>query len=337
MMRNAVTTVATWTMAGLLGLGTAVALGVPLRPAAAPPAPQPSFTRSALAERLPVSRMESYDVNVRIRPLLLFWIGREDVGEATVTWRQNGDDHRAYEFLIGSDPERVPRRINRWGFIVEEFDGDHVDVLGIMRESGEETIEEAKAKIDGESTVSTFKAARTTISGTRAISSVITLQAPSHLTYRDVDEVIALIPSEAPDPKAIDLPPGTKKGFLVALETLLRSSVDTCQAGAGAKEVPPVRYLYNQTLFDLTLDSCEHEAEYQANDRVFTDVVDGRFKLRNLKTKNVMSFHIAYGTTGELRGIPIRMMFRPRWWMEVELELARSPAASLTSAVPFGH
>jgi hypothetical protein len=256
-----------------------------------------------------------------------------------VTWRENGDDHRAYEFLIGSDPERVPRRINRWGFIVDEFNGERTDVLGIMRESGEETLEEAKANVEGEGTVSTFKAARTVITGNRAVSGVITMQAPSHLTYRDVDEVVALVPHEAPKPKAIDLPAGTKKGFLVALEALLQSSIDPCQAGqaGGAKQVPRVRYLYNQTLFDLALESCAPDADYRANARVFNEVVDGHFKLRNLTTKNAMSFDIVYGATGELRGIPIRMMFRPRWWMEVELELALSPAARLTSVAPVGR
>ena len=64
---------------------------------------------------------------------------------------------------------------------------------------------------------------------------------------------------------------------------------------------------------------------------VYSNVVDARFKLRNLTTENLTTLHLAYGTSGELRGVPVRAMFRPRWWMEIELELARSSAARLTS------
>jgi hypothetical protein len=28
-----------------------------------------------------------------------------------------------------------------------------------------------------------------------------------------------------------------------------------------------------------------------------------------------------YGASGELCGVPVRAVFRPRWWMEVELLL----------------
>jgi hypothetical protein len=31
-----------------------------------------------------------------------------------------------------------------------------------------------------------------------------------------------------------------------------------------------------------------------------------------------------YGTSGELREVPVRAVFRPRWWIEVELVLDRS-------------
>ena len=252
--------------------------------------------------------------------------------EATVTWREGPNQQKAYEFLIGSDPARVPRKINRWGFIVEELRGDEADILGIMKESGEQSLDEAKAKVDREGATSTFKAARTHIAGNRAESGVITLQAPSHLTYRDVDEVLALVPAKPPDQKTLDLPPGTKRGFLVALETLLQSSIRPCSGeGSRAKEVPVVRYLYNRDLFDLSVDECSVERELETGTQTFGDVIDGRFHLKNLTTRNAMTFHVAYGTSGDLRGIPVRMMFRPRWWMEIELELNRSSAARLTS------
>jgi hypothetical protein len=290
----------------------------------------------ALVGRLSATRVESYTVNARIRPLLLFWIGRTGVGEATVTWRRGGAGHTAYEFLIGSNPARAPRGINRWGFLVEEHDGDRTDVLGIMRESGEQTLEEARASVDREDTVSTFKAVRTTVVGTQSVSGLITMQAPSSLTYRDVQQVVVLVPAEAPTRTTIQIPAGTRTGFLLALDTLIQSSIEPCRRGA-AKDVTPIRYLYNQDLFGLSLESCEVQPASEAGAQTLADEVEGRFRLMNLRTKYSTTFRIVFGTAGDLRGIPVRMTFRPRWWMEVELERTRSPASRLTSAAPQGR
>lgn len=299
---------------------------------------QTSFRSDAMASRLPATRVESYVVNARIRPLLLFWIGRENVGMATITWRKAEKNRRAFEFLIGSDPERAPRNINRWGFIVEELNGDSADILGVMKESGEQTLAEAEAKVSGEGTVSTFKAARTSIKGNKAVSGLITVQAPSTLTYRDVDTLLGLVPADAAERKTLELPGGTEKGFLVAMDSLIDSSIGPCGgAGQGAKAVPAIRYLYNQTIFDLSLESCRHEDVLSSGPVSYADVVDGRFRLTNLTTKNVTTFHMAYGASGELRGVPVRAMFRPRWWMEIDLALARSPAARLTSFDSVGR
>lgn len=321
-----------------MGLLLVVGLCLAASPRAGGAPQQTSFGSEAMAARLPATRVESYVVNARVRPLLLFWIERENVGLATISWRKGEDNRRAFEFLIGSDPERAPRSINRWGFIVEELNGDAADVFGIMKESGEQTLAEAEAKVSGEGTVSTFKAARTSIAGSKAVTGLITLQAPSHLTYRDVDAMLALVPAEAPEHKTIELPAGTEKGFLVAMDSLMGASIGPCGGtGRGAKAVPAVRYLYNQTFFDLALDSCRHEDVVRAGPASYADVVDGRFRLKNLTTKNVTTFHIAYGASGDLRGVPVRAMFRPRWWMEIDLALVRTPAARLTSTEPLGR
>lgn len=291
-----------------------------------------------MESRLPATRVESYVVNARVRPLLLFWIGRDNVGLATLSWRKAADNRRAFEFLIGSDPERAPRSINRWGFIVEELNGESADVFGVMKESGEQTLAEAEAKVSGEGTVSTFKAARTSIKGNKAVSGLITMQAPSHLTYRDVDALLALVPTEASEHKTLDLPAGTEKGFLVAMDSLIDASIGPCGGTSrGAKAVPAIRYLYNQTLFDLALESCRYEDVVSAGSASYNDIVDGRFRLKNLTTKHVTTFHMAYGASGELRGVPVRATFQPRWWMEIDLALVRSPAARLTSADPVGR
>jgi len=273
---------------------------------------------------MPVADEHLYAVNVKVRPILLFWIGRDNVGGARITWRKGSGSERAFEFLVGSDPTRVPRRINRWGFIVEELNGEDADVLGVMSESNEETIEEANARTARpEGDLSAFRAARTTIRGRRAVSGVMTVNAPAHLTYRDLDALLALIPDTPPSLRTLELPPGAHKGFLVALDSLIQASLDPCQS-ASAKRVPPVPYVYNHTLYDLSLLSCDYTPELRAKTETFADVVEARFQVKNRTTKAETRFRVYIGASGELRSVPVRAVFRPHWWIEVELVLDRS-------------
>ena len=70
-----------------------------------------------------------YSMSARVRPLLVFWISRSGVGDAVVTKRR-GPDQSGYSLLIGSDPDRAPRRINRWGYIDEELHGAEAHIIG---------------------------------------------------------------------------------------------------------------------------------------------------------------------------------------------------------------
>src|SRR5437879_4325433 len=79
-----------------------------------------------------------YTIDARVRPLL-FWIGKNDVGDAVVAKTQDADGV-AYALLIGSDPARAPRRINRWGYISEEIRGGEATLVGLMTESDEESV-----------------------------------------------------------------------------------------------------------------------------------------------------------------------------------------------------
>ncbi|HWF86193.1 MAG TPA: hypothetical protein VG222_15145, partial [Vicinamibacterales bacterium] len=78
-----------------------------------------------------------YSIGARVRPLLVFWISRSDVGDAVVT-RQIAPGEATYALLIGSDPDRAPRRINRWGYIKEEIHGADARLVGLMTQSEED-------------------------------------------------------------------------------------------------------------------------------------------------------------------------------------------------------
>jgi hypothetical protein len=63
----------------------------------------------------PVAAAHRYRLSAAIRPLL-FWVGAKNVGGARIVRRHDGAGRKGYELLLGSDPARAPRRINRWGW-----------------------------------------------------------------------------------------------------------------------------------------------------------------------------------------------------------------------------
>src|SRR6478735_3529644 len=79
-----------------LAAGLILALHVPVRAGEAT-APPPS--------RVGLQR-HHYVMNARVRPLLLFWIARENVGDAVIA-RFAEAGRSKYSLLIGSDPERA--------------------------------------------------------------------------------------------------------------------------------------------------------------------------------------------------------------------------------------
>jgi hypothetical protein len=157
----------------------------------------------------------------------------------------------------------------------------------------------------------------------------MTVQAPANLTYRELDALLALIPLKSQKPRTVELPPGTQMGFLVAMDSVIAASIDRCRStkDAATKEVFPVPYVYNQTLYEVFLLSCDFRPQLRTKTATFADVVDARFEVRNRATHAETTFHLFLGTSGELRGLPLRAIFRPRRWLEVELVLDRSAAA----------
>lgn len=80
-----------------------------------------------------------YTLAARVRPLL-FWISKDNVGEAHLTWLVGEDGKRGYRLLIGSDPTRAPRKVNRWGYVTETEEETGVRVLGLMTQADERSL-----------------------------------------------------------------------------------------------------------------------------------------------------------------------------------------------------
>jgi hypothetical protein len=152
----------------------------------------------------------------------------------------------------------------------------------------------------------------------------LTFRAPQTLTYRDLEPLLGLVPPAPRERHTVDLPAGAREGFLLAMTTMMPAGVEPCRDGRGVRAVPPLVYFYKRSLYDLRLQSCTFEKELHTRTGAYRDVVDGRFEVRHRTTGEVTHFQMAYGTTASLRDVPVRIVFRPRWWMEAELLLDRS-------------
>ncbi|RPI50120.1 MAG: hypothetical protein EHM55_22165, partial [Acidobacteria bacterium] len=192
-------------------------------------------------------------MNAGVR-LMFFWVRRNNVGDARLTWRAGHGDHRVLNFLVGSDPDRAPRRINRWGFIAEEIRPPDADLLGIMTQSDEESLEEAESE-NGEAPGTDrtpYRAIRTTIRNGTATSGVFRLSGERPLTYRDLDTLLQWLPAETPARRAVSVPSGTRPGFLFAVEELITSTLDQCRAASPTRPAA-LPYVYNNTFYTLRL------------------------------------------------------------------------------------
>jgi hypothetical protein len=263
-----------------------------------------------------------YVLNARVRPFLLFWIGRENVGDATIKWATSADGQLTIELLVGADPDRAPRQINRWGYIREAVSKGHTDVIGLMTASGEQTLGEAEAEVEKRrsSGGTVFNGLQTIVSSDYALTSTATFAMQSRVTYRQLDFVLRALREKPAAPRRFERPPGAEPGFLFAMTALIQRSLLPCRTSPGSRvPIAPVPYFYKQSLYNASLLSCSFVPVVHTNVATYNEVIDARFKVKNRRTGDETPFRIVYGASGESAGRPVRIVFRPRWWMEAEL------------------
>ncbi len=273
---------------------------------------------------LPVRAEHRYRMLGRVRPFL-FWIGRDDIGGARVTWRETADGV-GYELLIGSDPDRAPRRINRWGYIGEERRGSAARMFGVMKQSNEESITEAEAHIATEAQHPgyVFKAIEGSTNGRHAEARVLTVRSDRDLSFRDIEPLLTLVAATGHETRMrrIEMPAGAQPGFLTALADLIHRSVaESRQDSSRVPATLSTPYVYNGGVYDLTVRSSRFAQNIQSGGHQYRDVIDSRFDSTSRATGLATHFQMTYGTTGALAEIPIHAAYQPRWWLDVQLFL----------------
>jgi hypothetical protein len=275
-----------------------------------------------------------YMISARVRPLLLFWIGRSNVGDTIVT-RAAAPHETRYSLLIGSDPDRAPRRINRWGYIEETIRGDAATVIGLMTDSDEESVEEAETNLRREASgMHTFRVIHAAIDAEQSRSVVTAVGAPASYSYREVRAVLALANEGGAmgQPRVVRLPQGTRPGFLSALAEIIHAQAESARLGAlhGGK---PLTFVYHGKLYELRGTSVQLKPALEVGASQFGRVASGQFAMKNVADGDETRFALSYALDGKLAEIPLTISFEPRWWMQINLRLADDVDSSLTSAL----
>ena len=283
----------------------------------AAPVPHPAdgemLPRELPGSALPVVQTHTYKMSGRVRALLL-WVARDDVGSGVIRWRGQG-----YELLIGSDPQRAPGSLNKWGYLAEQVTNDECDVVGVISKSGERGLRDVNNS--SQTTARPFDTIRGRVNAHHAFAGVTTVEASSTVTYREANTVLALTLGDVVAAvKHIDLPTGVRPGFLTSVAEVIHTSV--ARAALGHPSGPEtLRYVYGDRLYELRLLDAIPVARFESGGRWYEHVVRARFETGQAGTRGGSRFELVYGTAGPLAEVPIVISYQPRWWLQVELTI----------------
>jgi hypothetical protein len=269
-----------------------------------------------------------YTLTARVR-LLALWISRAGVGAGRIAWSEDGNGTQELALLIGSDPARAPMKINRWGYIDERVTGSCAELVGVMTESEEQSIQQARTSVSASNAKHSFKAIRARILDGTAHSSVSYMKLDEDFTYRDVHTLLQQVPQDDARVRSLSLPEGAEPGFLFAVRSLVDESIHAYLKSRNLSEVQRVsrRYVFSGTAYELRRISIRLVNELEVNNRTFRQLLESQFETRNLTTGHKSEFSITYGIQDPIAGIPVRIVYRPRWWFEAEMLLESDAAA----------
>lgn len=294
------------------------------RAAAAPPPGGPAAAAPGTAGATPGLRETEhrYRLSAAIRPLF-FWVGAKNVGGARIVWREGEPGQRGYELLLGSDPGRAPRRINRWGFVREDADASGGTVIGVMNRSEDDSLTQAQRRMaeEGQAGRFLFKMTRSRVTAGVARAESTTIYAPEDFNFRQLGELQRFVEASPAVPRVRtgELPPGTHPGLLFALADLVARSVAAARAPAAPPPLPwKAQYTFNAGLYDLLVTDWERVERARFGPHEHVKLVRMELQSRNLEKGTSERFTLACGTEGPLAHVPVFVRYQPKWWFKVE-------------------
>ena len=246
----------------------------------------------------------------------LFTIGRDDVGTGRMAWRSDGSTH-VISLLVGSDPQRAPRGVNQWGYLREELESSNqAEVFSLRTLDDDET---APAGGFGVGDGPTFGVSCATFKNA-GVSDVRTIVRASGVTYRMFDQLLDRVVT-APGWKSrqVPRPDGAEPGFLTALQHALRVNAGAEPRSKGRQ--PSVTYVYNSTVYDLTIRGSQALGRTTVGARTFDRLVRTDFAIRNRSTGDITKFGVTHDPDQPEVSLPIQIFYQPSFWLTIELRL----------------
>jgi hypothetical protein len=317
---------------------------------------QTTLQRTIGAIRHEPDTFEQFDyiMTARVR-LLLFWAGADDVGGGYI--RLNAPSPNAapseWQLVMGSDPAKAPMSINRWGAAWElslrDPSAAHAAsnaFFGFMKVSKGTSVLEMQKELsqekDGGSFLFSATVGETNPSG--SLSKTVPFPSNQDFTIHQLDQAESAVFDKLAEPggqvRTVDV---TKPEACTRTEGFLSSVSDLIDAGLENRKLPvTLCYLFNGERFTIKLTKVTHvphetvsltlHQEPKQYTRNYDDLLLAHFDNFNETTKKPSSFELLLGTTGKLRGIPVRIMYQPNWWFQVILNVKtpETQQASLT-------
>jgi hypothetical protein len=307
-------------------------------------------TKELLREPVSVGEQFDYIMTARVR-LLLFWAGKDDVGGGYIRRGSLSQDPAwdVIELLIGSDPAKAPRAINRWGAASEiSHKPDCCDrntesgiFFGFMKVSNGASFSEMEKELSHEKNGSAFLFSAIINQGDRNTdyARLVPFTSDTDFTINQLDQAKSMVFARllGSDGLVKYIPAnqllscGRREGFLKSVADLVDDAVQ--------EKGTPVTlcYLYNGEAHQITLDEATrvpsevvhlslHDAPHDYI-RTYHDLVLAHFTNFNQTTTKKSDFELLLGTTGALKGVPVQIRYQPNWWFQVLLNL-KTPESS---------
>ncbi len=288
-----------------------------------------------------------YRLRGEVRPIF-FWIGRDDVGGGRVSVRQMYLSPLRWrdeiEVLFGSDPERVPRGVNRWGYGRESAewtrDGDgalprllSTEFQGFMRHSAESSMNEVAVEPSGDGTARAFDVTRSVVLPGSARHAHWIFTDPEDFSFRRPDRLLAKYrtcmanqpPSHVEELSSRPQSYAEPYGFLTALSRLIAQVEDAFAVSPNdlPRTHPSLAFVYNAKPYLLEVTGVRRVASFRPRYGVVRlgDVAAIDFRSVNTVRRTRTDFVLWTPLVGDLKGMPLRIVLQPRWWLRLQLDL----------------
>lgn len=330
-----------------------------------PASPSPSIDRAPVAEALTwirnvPSHTEEFDyfMTARVR-LLVFWLGKDDVGGGYIRRGISQDDPRQefFQVLFGSDPAKAPRAINRWGAGTEvslhkspvtpghaQDDVTASAFFGFMKSSQGKSASEMQQELKKEKDqgLHSFKGILSRVDSSRAVSLVAPYDSKVDYNLHDYAQAEPLmldyLKASGQPIKNLDDPGRCTRSasFLATIAELVDASLQ------GVTTAQSRCYIYDAMENTLTLEKVTPVPSLPVQlhgpqnsillDTAYSDLLELDFNSTHKPTGKRVNFSIYVGTKGNMRGVPVQVRYQPNWWFQVVLNL-KPQQTSPTNAV----